>query len=98
MKNSLIRYINERFTNIELVLGADTGLKIPNSAITKKEFFTIPKDYFTASGDSDDSSLMIKDKSSGSVNIVSPTIFSQNDDFYFVDDEYLKDGRYHCKA
>ena len=58
MKNSLIRYINERFTNIELVLGADTGLKIPNSAITKKEFFTIPKD----------------------------------DDFYFVDDEYLKDG------
>lgn len=67
MKNSLIRYINERFTNIELVLGADTGLKIPNSAITKKEFFTIPKDYFTASGDSDDSSLMIKDKSSGSV-------------------------------
>ena len=92
MKNSLIRYINERFTNIELVLGADTGLKIPNSAITKKEFFTIPKDYFTASGDSDDSSLMIKDKSSGSVNIVNPTIFSQNDDFYFVDDEYLKDG------
>ena len=26
MKNSLIRYINERFTNIELVLGTDTGL------------------------------------------------------------------------
>ncbi len=62
LKNSLIRYINERFTNIELVLGTDSGLKIPNSAITKKEFFTIPKDYFTASGDSDDSSLMIKDK------------------------------------
>lgn len=92
MKNSLIRYINERFTNIELVLGSDTGLKIPNSAITKKEFFTIPKEYFTASGDSDASSLMLKDKSSGSVNIVNPTIFSQNDDFYFVDDEYLKDG------
>lgn len=74
------------------MLGSDTGLKIPNSAITKKEFFTIPKEYFTASGDSDDSSLMVKDKSSGSVNIVSPTIFSQNDEFYFVDDEYLKDG------
>lgn len=44
------------------MLGADTGLKIPNSAITKKEFFTIPKDYFTASGDSDDSSLMIRIK------------------------------------
>jgi len=37
----LIRYINERFTNIELVLGTDTGLKIPNSAITKKEFFIV---------------------------------------------------------
>ena len=63
MKNSLIRYINERFTNIELVLGADTGLKIPNSAITKRNFSLFLADYFTASGDSDDSSLMIKDKS-----------------------------------
>lgn len=92
LKNSLIRYINERFTNIELVLNSNTGLKIPNSAITQKEFFTIPKNLFTESGSSSDLSVMVQDKSSNSVTIVKPTIFSENDDFYFVDDDDLKEG------
>ena len=92
LKNSLIRYINERFTNIELVLNSDTGLKIPNSAITTKEFFTIPKQYFTESGDSSDLCVMVRDKSSDTVKIVKPTIFSENDDYYFVDDEDLSEG------
>ena len=92
LKNSLIRYINERFTNIELVLNSNTGLKIPNSAITQKEFFTIPKSLFTESGSSSDLSVMVQDKSSNSVTIVKPTIFSENDDFYFVDDDDLKEG------
>ena len=41
-RTGMMRYINERFVDIELVLGQRTGLKIPNSAITSKEFFTIP--------------------------------------------------------
>ncbi len=92
LKNSLIRYVNERFTNIELVLSSDTGLKIPNSAITTKEFFTIPKQYFTESGDSSDLCVMVQQPSSDSVTIVNPTIFSENDDYYFVDDEDLSEG------
>ena len=92
LKNSLIRYVNERFTNIELVLSSDTGLKIPNSAITTKEFFTIPKQYFTESGDSSDLCVMVREPSSDSVTIVKPTIFSENDDYYFVDDEDLSEG------
>ena len=47
LKNSMIRYLNERYVDIELVLNSKTGLKIPNSAITSKEFFKIPISCFT---------------------------------------------------
>lgn len=92
LTNSMIRYINERFTNIELVLNSDTGLKIPNSSITTKEFFTIPKKFFTKGGESDNLCIMVKSQDSDLVNIVKPTIFSENDDYYFVDNEEIAKG------
>ena len=42
LRNSLVRYAKDRFLEIELLLTEQTGLKIPNSAITEKEFYTIP--------------------------------------------------------
>ena len=56
----MIRYVNDRFVDIELIISEDSGLKIPNSAITSKEFFTIPKEYFTLGGDSSDPGLLIQ--------------------------------------
>lgn len=93
MKNSLIRYIDERFTNIELVLDSQSGLKIPNSAITKKEFFTIPKKYFTEGKDSSSPCLMKKasDKDN-SISVITPTIFFSTDDYYYIDDEDVSKG------
>lgn len=92
-KNSMIRYIGERFTNIELVLNSDSGLKIPNSAITTKEFYTIPKEFFTAGNDSSDLCLMIKDtKKTDSVNLVTPTIFYETDYDYYIDSEDVSKG------
>lgn len=93
MKNSLIRYIDERFTNVELVLDSQSGLKIPNSAITKKEFFTIPKKYFTEGKDSSSPCLMKKasDKDN-SISVITPTIFFSTDDYYYIDDEDVSKG------
>ena len=36
--HSMIRYATERFLDIELILEDETGLKIPKSAVTKKDF------------------------------------------------------------
>lgn len=38
--------MGSRFIPIELLLNEESGLKIPNSAIVEKEFFTVPKAYF----------------------------------------------------
>ena len=46
MHDSMDRYASSRFIHIEILSDSETGLKIPNSAITEKEFFTIPRDYY----------------------------------------------------
>lgn len=92
LKTGMIRYAQERFVDIELVVKSITGLKIPNSSITEKEFFTIPKKYFTE----EINSLLVKrvDEESGeeSIKTISPTIYFATDDFYYIDSEDIEAG------
>lgn len=46
MTEYLIRYIKYRFLDIELDMNTESGLKIPYSAITTKEFYKIPAEYY----------------------------------------------------
>lgn len=45
------RYINDRFLQIEFNLKSATGLKIPNSSIFEKEFYTVPDSVVTRGSD-----------------------------------------------
>lgn len=42
----MVRYLSDRFIDIELSINSAEGLKIPISSITKKDFFKIPLNYF----------------------------------------------------
>lgn len=42
----MIRYLKERFLDIEITMDSDDGLKIPYSSITTKEFYKIPSQYY----------------------------------------------------
>ncbi len=46
MTEYLIRYIKYRFLDIELNLNTDSGLKIPYTSITTKNFYKIPSEYY----------------------------------------------------
>lgn len=46
MTEYLIRYIKYRFLDIELDLNTDSGLKIPYTSITTKNFYKIPSEYY----------------------------------------------------
>ena len=50
--SSMVRYAQDRFVDVELILEDQSGLKIPKSAITKKDFYVIPEDYLTQGGNS----------------------------------------------
>lgn len=89
LDDSVARYGDSRFIPIELLLNEESGLKIPNSAIVEKEFFTVPKAYFFMGNDSDSSGLMVRDKK-GDSQFVAPTIYYETDDYYYIDSEDVK--------
>lgn len=94
MKKAMVRYANDRFIDIELVMNEKTGLKIPQSAITTKDFFTIPKEYFTVGGDSSDPGLMIRHTIDGedTVKLVNPTLYYETEEYYYIDSEEVSEG------
>lgn len=94
LKKAMVRYANDRFIDIELVMSEKSGLKIPQSAITSKEFFTIPKEYFTVGGDSSNPGLMIKHTVDGedTVKLVNPTLYYETEEYYYVDSEDVSEG------
>lgn len=55
----MIRYVQERYLDLELILEDESGLKIPKSAVTSKEFYTVPEDYLTQGGDSKETGVLV---------------------------------------
>lgn len=95
MKNAMIRYASERYLEIELLLTEKTGLKIPNSAITEKEFYTIPKEYFLKGDDSNQEGLLLEktDKNGNTTTeFINPTIYYQTETHSYIDSEYVQSG------
>ena len=44
--NSMITFATDRYLDVELMLQAQKGLKIPNSAIVERDFYLIPEEYY----------------------------------------------------
>ena len=82
-------------TLIKLLLKEETGLKIPNSAITEKEFYTIPAEYFMKGGDSDSDGLLVEridDEGKRTTEFLVPVIYYETDEQYYVDGEHVSAG------
>lgn len=50
-------YLEDRFLTLDIALSEEKGLKIPKTAITTKDFYLVPPEYFTVGGDSNDTGL-----------------------------------------
>lgn len=90
LKNSMIRYAKDRYIEVELLLNEGTGLKIPNSAITEKKFFTVPKEYFMRGGDSQNEGILVErtDKDGKKyTEFIAPTIYYETEEYYYIDNE-----------
>ena len=81
--NSMIRYASERYLDVELILEDETGLKIPQTAVTEKEFYIVPKEYLTTGGASTDTGVLLETKGKDgatSTEFVSVDVFYTNED------------------
>lgn len=98
--NSCNSFCTERFVDIELVVDDETGLKIPNSAIAEKEFFIIPAEYMSKGGPNGEYGVsMEKFDENGNVvyEFVQTTVYSSDDNEFYVDNSNLSVGDYICK-
>lgn len=55
----MIRYLENRYVDIEIEFNNADGLKIPISSIFKKKFYIIPKEYITRDYDSGSEGVMV---------------------------------------
>lgn len=92
LKTGMIRYIEDRFIDVELVMKTTTGLKIPVSAITSKEFFTVPKEFFTEETDGLLVKSYDKDSKKEIITQVFPTIYYAAEEYYYIDSELVSAG------
>lgn len=93
--HSMIRYVNERYLDIELILEDQTGLKIPKSAETSKYFYVIPKDYLTQGGNSNSDGVLVQSKNKSNETItqfLQVTVYFEEDDRIYLDPNVFEEA------
>ncbi|MBQ7841342.1 MAG: hypothetical protein IJ390_12795 [Lachnospiraceae bacterium] len=93
--NSMITFVTERFIDIELITDAESGLKVPNSAITSKEFFLVPKAYVTKGGNSGQTGVLRQvagENGALTTEFVATQIYEETQEDYYLDNSALRVG------
>lgn len=94
--NYVQRYMNQRYLYVELLLSKTNGLKIPTSAIVKKEVFRIPKEFLTQGGNqSDNSQIALQKIRKGrkSVTLQDVTVYKTDQKYAYIAGNGLKPGQ-----
>lgn len=84
---AVVRYASERYLDLEFLIEDTSGLKIPVSAITEKDFYVILENYLVRGGENDKEGFMIEtfDKDGNAAQkFVSPTIYMRKDGMVYI--------------
>ncbi|MDO4292003.1 MAG: HlyD family efflux transporter periplasmic adaptor subunit [Eubacteriales bacterium] len=93
--NSMVSFATSRYLDIELLADAESGLKVPLSAITTKEFFLVPKAYVTKGGSSGSTGVLREaagENGELTSEFVGTQIYQETDEYYYLDDSSLRVG------
>lgn len=94
-QNSGLRFATDRYLEVELIMSDIDGLKIPNTALTEKGFFLVPKKFLTKQEDSNSTGVMRRYKNEDGEIIdefVSITIGGKESDKYYIAGDSLRVG------
>ena len=93
--NGMIRYVNDRFLDIELIMEDESGLKIPKTAEVSKEFYIVPKTYISQGGNSNsDGVLRRTTNKKGEVitEFLVANIYYENEEVAYLDSNIFGDN------
>lgn len=91
--DSVVRYDDDRYIDIELIMEEEEGLKIPKSSVTEREFYLVPSDYMTLGGNSNSYGLLV-DTGKDNPEFQSVSIYYEDseNDMVYVDSSSLSKG------
>lgn len=93
--SSMVRFIGDRYIELELGSGETSGLKIPNTSITQKDFIQVPKEYITRGGDSKSPGVLkVTTDQSGkeTVEFIVTNLYYETENTYYIYDDDLALG------
>ncbi|MEY8352155.1 HlyD family efflux transporter periplasmic adaptor subunit [Lachnospiraceae bacterium 54-53] len=98
----MVQFASDRYVDFEIVSDSFEGLKIPVTAVTKKEFFLVPEDYMTQGGDSTETGFHkeVYSESGTSVVFVPTEIYYSEGGNYYIEmgkEDGFKAGDYILK-
>lgn len=97
MDQYIQNYLDERFLTIELCWQSTEGFKIPLTAITEKEFFVVPIQYFTKGNDANTLGLLVEeiDEETGVADYTfkASTIYYNDGLYYYIDPSEFCQGQ-----
>lgn len=94
----VVRYLNERYLDIEIMLNSANGLKIPATSVLEKDFLLVPLDYLTESGS--DTGVVKEtydaEKNETDYEFVKTTIYKKDEEksLAYIEADGLADGDY----
>lgn len=95
LTNSVVRFAEDRFIHIELQLDNIEGLKVPNSSILEKEFYTVPKDFVNLDNPSYGACVNVEtvdENGNTTIKVQEVTIYKTVEDEYYIDQNTLSAG------
>ena len=91
----MVKYLDFRFTEIQIVEDHIEGLKIPKTSLVEMDFYTIPIDYGTPGGNSTDVGFLVEvydENGNITTNFITPEIYHSTAAEYYVDKEAFDTG------
>lgn len=85
LKRYMMECASDRFVNIRIIGESEDGLKIPKTAVTEKDFYTIPEAYLHTGGNSNVKGFSRQILGTDEVEFITPDIFAIKDGTCYVD-------------
>lgn len=94
LSDSVVRYAEDRYLDVELILENESGLKIPKSAVTQKEFYVLPENFLANGGASSATGVYKENAKENSIRFVEVNVFAKDVEsgLVYVEKESLKDN------
>lgn len=90
----MVRYVNDRFLDVQIIDDTITGLKIPKSSLVTKSLYVIPKKYGAVGGDSEKIGFNRQMQTEGKTTneFYYPTIAYSDKNNYYVSTKLFEEG------